>query len=191
MSILSNSFYIEATVIDKVASNGYPKLQIKCVPSDLIQKVRDELYNKLNINKSEQHIHIAFKGKILRDDKLTLSACDLIPNDYRPTPKIFVTFKKVKQSQIKSKATAQRENEINAQLQQQLQNEQRQQNSQQQINNNINTVPSNYDIIDASLDNNIGSNDDDHKQCRLCFSSEENNPLLGQLFQPCRFVIYL
>merc|ERR1712154_214358 len=46
-------------------------------------------------------------------------------------------------------------------------------------------VPSSSDIEDLQYANLTGD-EDEHKMCRICFSSEERNPLLGQLFQPCR-----
>lgn len=50
----------------------------------------------------------------------------------------------------------------------------------------IPAMPGIDDIVDIQYQNLTG-NEDEQKLCRICFSSEENNPLLGKLFSPCRY----
>merc|ERR1719206_1005919 len=50
---------------------------------------------------STHKIHIAYKGKVLKDDFATLLALDIAPNAHRPIPKLYVTMNTLQQSKPK------------------------------------------------------------------------------------------
>lgn len=170
------SYLVSVTHIDKIsASSNYQEFNLKCSPSETIESLRLKIHEHLIKSIAEYHIHIAFKGKVLKNDSSTLQSVDMIPNEHRPIPKIYVTMKKLEAKIIiKSRATRQQENEQKS-------------NEEQSAESAEHTVPAPNDIIDIQHQQ-IIENEEDHKQCRLCFSSEEDNPALGQLFQPCRYV---
>ena len=138
---------------------------------------------------------------------ITIFSVHIIPNQHRPVPKVYVTMKKLTPRVIKSRATRQTENAANAErdeVKTQTRPEMKDADSWQIVdppannNNNVRTfvtneneplsIPNAANIEDIQY-HNLTGNEDDHKQCRLCFSSEEDNVQLGQLFQPCRYVI--
>eukprot|EP01084_Bolivina_argentea_P176220 304996_1 len=180
-----SSYTVSVTVIQKiVATNDYEQIKIKCHPSDSIGTLRDSIHQHLNKSSSEYCIHIAYKGKVLKSNASTLQSTDIIPNPHRPIPKLYVTLKKLDDKPTITKS--QNKIEMNAmKLKPESPPDHTQEHVPEPSNDIDNTVPGASDIMDLQYENLTG-NEDDHKQCRLCFSSEDENPLLGQLFQPCR-----
>ena len=195
-SLFSSCYTVSVTIIVKVSANNHQQLNISCKASDTVKSFRNKIHEQLNKSPSEYCISIAYKGKILKDNESTLESNDIIPNQDRPTPKVFVTMKKIEPRVIKSRITRQTENAANAdRLETETETETKTNDSWQIVdppsnnntNENISSIPNATNIEDIQYQNLIG-NEDDHKQCRLCFSSEEDNPDLGHLFQPCQYV---
>eukprot|EP01084_Bolivina_argentea_P130761 230847_1 len=173
----SVSYNVSITVIDKISpTNNYKEFKLQCSSTDSIKSLRDRIHKDLNKSPSEYRIHIAYKGKVLNNDELTLQQNDIIPNEHRSLPKIYITLKQLPPQTI---------NSTDNDWQFITSNSSQNNNNNNAIPTETSTVPNTNDIVDIQYEN-ITGNEDDHKQCRLCFSSEEENPELGQLFQPCR-----
>lgn len=87
------TFSISVTIIDKVSKSNYEELKLGyCNESDTVLQIKVKIAD--TVDKDHSKIVVAYKGSILSNNQLTLKQCDLIPSEFRQTPKIFVTFRK-------------------------------------------------------------------------------------------------
>jgi len=168
------------TVIEKISESNYPELEIKCSASDTIGATKAKIHDILEKPAAMFRVQMAFKGRHLSDDTLTMASCDIVPAEHRPIPKIFVTVKTLRSAASASAVRTESESAP-------------QSAAGTVLNERPGSATETVVAADGRLDDvvdlqyqDLTGNEEEHKQCRLCFSSEEDSALLGRLFSPCR-----
>lgn len=175
------AFTISVTLIDKATQSDYKEINLHyCNESDKILTIKQRICDKLENKKDTDKIMIAYKGNIINNNESTLKDNDLIPSEFRQTPKIFVTYKTAKlRSRINEKLDS---NPINHSEPKPIINN----------NNNNNNINNDNNNNERKTDNiNQINNENEEKMCRICFGGEEEVNNLGQLFSPCRYLFIL
>ena len=189
---------VEFNVFGKVISKGnITDIKVSCLSNDTVSILRSKIMRELRLDASKTKIFIAFKGLILSEEDSTLRSVDLVPSTNRPKPTIFITLKSKQARQAPVAPAPVWQNHLsNARSNNSSNDTNNRNNTSSSTNNNntrddVNTSMNNESINNNNSNNNNdrGINDDDEgdeKCCRLCFSSNENDLLLGRLFRPCR-----
>ena len=147
---------------------------VKCVANERVRDLRRRLRELLPHSIYPKSMHIAFRGLLLADNDRSLFEYGLVGQQQSSShPVVFVTF-----VQLDRMVSAAGYTQTQAQALEQDEQEQEEQPEEQEEKNE-----SSAGISGGGGDE---KEEEEERMCRLCYSSEESDLMLGRLFSPCR-----